>query len=581
MKAKNSAQLEENLKESQFDEMSASTSSEEQEEEEEEEEEVAVQHPKTKLASQDKYFKQQTQVQQSEESSEENSYESEDEMGSFSTKNQTQVLETLLRLKRKDPSIYNTDTKFYSSEEEVVQEGEDIQKGMGKEEQEDTNARPMLLTDFHAEMISHGGEAALEQAEKDFERQKPKTSNLLYNEQQRENLRDFQQQLEQQISDSDSDVDLMDVLEKQPEQFNQQQKISEQKQEDREDQESKREKLLNEVFDEEDEKERFLRDYLLKERWKRGYDDEDEDEGQNEAGGTMQWRGNKGQINEVDTDEDQEQMIRADEFENKYNFRYEEEGGDKIQSFPRQLEGTFRERKSRKKQQRESKAKREAEKKEEQEREVKRQKNVKTSEIKEIIKKVQEEAGGHVDSDKLMKALLSGGDLSEFYEHLDAAFGEEYYAGQDENEKDNNFKKENTNSDSGDVILNGSDGEANEEDDDIDDQEENSEIYTEADKNEDDAYTDEEMGQPTPTSTTTLDENDVGDVDGGSSKGCQVKRLKEFKNLLSQKAEEYHNLDYEEEVDGIKWRFNYTSVPKDNFGLTPEEMLTLNDVLLI
>lgn len=41
--------------------------------------------------------------------------------------------------------------------------------------------------------------------------------------------------------------------------------------------------------------------------------------------------------------------------------------------------------------------------------------------------------------------------------------------------------------------------------------------------------------------------------------------------------EEYHNLDYEDDIDGTKMRFKYTNVPKDDYGLTNEEILLLDD----
>ena len=43
--------------------------------------------------------------------------------------------------------------------------------------------------------------------------------------------------------------------------------------------------------------------------------------------------------------------------------------------------------------------------------------------------------------------------------------------------------------------------------------------------------------------------------------------------------EEYYNLDCEDVIGGgkLKTRFKYTNVPEDDFGLTPEEILLLED----
>jgi hypothetical protein len=43
--------------------------------------------------------------------------------------------------------------------------------------------------------------------------------------------------------------------------------------------------------------------------------------------------------------------------------------------------------------------------------------------------------------------------------------------------------------------------------------------------------------------------------------------------------QEYYDLDCEDIIGGgkVKSRFKYTSVPKENFGLTEEEILLLED----
>ena len=43
--------------------------------------------------------------------------------------------------------------------------------------------------------------------------------------------------------------------------------------------------------------------------------------------------------------------------------------------------------------------------------------------------------------------------------------------------------------------------------------------------------------------------------------------------------EEYYNLDCEDVIGGgtLKTRFKYTSVPKENYGLTEEEIYLLDD----
>lgn len=59
--------------------------------------------------------------------------------------------------------------------------------------------------------------------------------------------------------------------------------------------------------------------------------------------------------------------------------------------------------------------------------------------------------------------------------------------------------------------------------------------------------------------------------------------MKEFqtddKNPLDDLLQEYYDLDCEDTIGGgkVKTRFKYTSVPKEDFGLTNEEILLLDD----
>ena len=47
---------------------------------------------------------------------------------------------------------------------------------------------------------------------------------------------------------------------------------------------------------------------------------------------------------------------------------------------------------------------------------------------------------------------------------------------------------------------------------------------------------------------------------------------------LDQLFDEYHQLDYEDVIaDGVTTRFQYTNVKKDNYGLSNEEILLIDD----
>ncbi len=60
-----------------------------------------------------------------------------------------QVLETLVKIRRQDPSIYNTETKFFGSDEEE-EEGEDDDA----DERPRKKAKPLYLRDAIAKQAS-------------------------------------------------------------------------------------------------------------------------------------------------------------------------------------------------------------------------------------------------------------------------------------------------------------------------------------------------------------------------------------------------------------------------------------------
>ena len=93
-----------------------------------------------------------------------------------------------------------------------------------------------------------------------------------------------------------------------------------------------------------------------------------------------------------------------DQYEQKYNFRYEEEGGDQIQTYGRNIE-SIREKDNKRKGERE---RREERKKEEKERKVKDNLQLKLAKKKEImgrIRKIQEVGQGKGNEIELFEFL--------------------------------------------------------------------------------------------------------------------------------------------------------------------------------
>ncbi|KAJ1885579.1 Ribosome biogenesis protein Kri1, partial [Coemansia sp. IMI 209127] len=91
----------------------------------------------------------------------------------------------------------------------------------------------------------------------------------------------------------------------------------------------------------------------------------------------------------VDNEEDEKDVEFADNFESKYNFRYEEEGANQIKSYAREIEGSVRRKDDRRKLARDRAKERKEELKKEKAEELKRIKNKKKKDILEKLKEIQ------------------------------------------------------------------------------------------------------------------------------------------------------------------------------------------------
>jgi len=126
-----------------------------------------------------------------------------------------------------------------------------------------------------------------------------------------------------------------------------------------------------------DENEKFLRDYILNKRW---VDNENSIPTYDEVVGT--------EYAEHDDEED-EILDQQDEYEAKYNFRYEEEGGTELATHPRDVTDTLRRKDDKRKIKRHEVKERKDKEKVRKEEELKRYKNLKKKEILEKLKEIE------------------------------------------------------------------------------------------------------------------------------------------------------------------------------------------------
>jgi protein KRI1 len=115
----------------------------------------------------------------------------------------------------------------------------------------------------------------------------------------------------------------------------------------------------------------------------------------------MGWK-TKDKINKEDDEsggsdeEDEEFLDKVDEFETKYNFRFEEEGGHSISSHARQVNDSVRVKDSKRKRQRDEKKERKEAEKKAKIAELQRLKNMKKAEIESRLKEIEQATGNKI-----------------------------------------------------------------------------------------------------------------------------------------------------------------------------------------
>lgn len=171
---------------------------------------------------------------------------------------------------------------------------------------------------------------------------------------------------------------------------------------------------------------KFLRDYLTNRRWK----SESDSFGSYSSGPAPN---NSGQAREgeqdgvIDLEGDLEDVEEAEEFERNYNFRFEEgTEATEVKTFPRQIDGSLRKKKTKRQNARERASDRKEEQKALKSEEIKRLKNLKQQEILDKLKAIKE-ITGH-DAAGLDGVDLEGDfDPDAHEQQMRAVFTDQYY----------------------------------------------------------------------------------------------------------------------------------------------------------
>uniref|UniRef100_A0A9J7XUL2 Protein KRI1 homolog n=2 Tax=Cyprinus carpio TaxID=7962 RepID=A0A9J7XUL2_CYPCA len=467
---------------------------------------------------------------------------------------------TLSLLKKKDPKIYQKDVKFYT--EDPSGSGSDDQPSTSKKSE-----KPMFLKDYERKVVLERGGAA----------------SPTYIQEQKELQQSFRKFVHD--SDDESSDDGGPLLTR---------RTKTQEEKDKEDadyvewlkgqaelegeEEVKDMKYLRDYWNnpELDEKESFLRDYMLN----KGYLEEDEADRIPTYNEMMQ--------DDVDDSEEEGESFlhKQEDFERHYNFRFEEPDAGKIKTYPRNIATSVRSKDDRRKRKREEVKERKEKEKEQKQQQLKELKNLKRAEIMDKLKKLQELTGN--EKMAFNDVDLEGDfDPQQHDQLMQKFFGDEYY-GENEEEKpqfdDDDDLAENWNWDT---------WAGNEENED--------EYGDEEDRAAEEDY-EPTCGDPDFIMDADYDpsQQPVSKKKRKKEREQRKKKTKEDAPLMGKKRkkshfaeiitknkpvfdpkektfeqylDEYYKLDYEDIIDDLPCRFRYREVVQNDFGLTADEIL--------
>lgn len=301
---------------------------------------------------------------------------------------------------------------------------------------------------------------------------------------------------------------------------------------------------------------KFLRDYILKAKYK---ENTKRIPTCDEVLGDIQ--------DEAQLSEDERDIEQQEEFEKKYNFRFEEPDQEFIKSYPRTIDWSVRTSDDRRKQKRQELKERKTREKEQQRQELEILKEIKRKEIQDKINKLKMVTGTDtlpINDDFLIEDF----DPEEHDRKMQEMFNDEYYQ-VDEGEDKPEYPE-----DIDDLKI-----------DDFDnyDPNEDPEIAGDEDDNEDDA---EEAGPSAADRKKEFQEEVLQSSRGRRGR----KRQSKFKQMLKREKpvfdpedektygeyiDEYYKMDYEDMIGDIKCRFKYVETVPNDFGLTTAEVGSL------
>jgi protein KRI1 len=448
-----------------------------------------------------------------------------------SSRRDREFFDALIKVKKQDPVIKNKDVNLFESEESEDDENNNKKKKKKK---------AMYLKDVVAKhLIEEGPE--FEEEEREIEKKKKS-----YAEEQEDIRRDFLKAAEAAEKEEDGEGELLKMKEMGDE---------------GEDEEESGEfvRKLDEYFGGDGEVEdngiKFLKEYFRNRMWV------DKERKCREVG--------EEELEHVSEDE------REIERQEEYEYRFQENVGDRVMGHSRKVEGSVRKQANARKEQRRSKEERMEAARVEREEELKHLKNLKKEEMDEKVRRIMRTAGIREDEvvELSRKELEEEFDPEEYDRLMEKAFGDEYYGKED---VDPEF---------------GSGGDEDEDEGEIEkpDFEEEDELLG-LPKGWDEcgsgggflAAREMALKRKAENAIENDQEEEEEEEEEEKVEGSKRKRKRRKRIALLQKAkeammEEFYKLDYEDTIGDLKTRFKYAKTKPNRFGLSPAELFTVNE----
>ena len=421
-----------------------------------------------------------------EEAEDEDEDEEEDDSGSLLTPAlDVKIHETLNAIKRKDPIVYDASRRFFAEEEE--EEG-----GEGEEEQKqaETTKPAVTVRDLLLQSMQDDDEEEEEREEKG--QQRPLT-----HVQEQHALKQSLLKATQGAAGEEEDDELFTVRVRDSESSAAPLSPSS----------SSAEAPLSSA--------EFLRSFLSEQWWRQP------------ASALPSYERIKGEaapplLLQPDSEDDAE-VEAGEEWEQRYNFRYQEEGGSRVQTYPRDIADSLRRKDDRRKVRREKKRERKEQERRRQEEELKRLKRERMRQLEERLAKIAEAGGVELQQGAAATRLQLDGawDAAEHERAMAAMYGQDYYDQQP------------------------------------DDDEAIAQLLRDDQAEDGDAAA---AGRHRPLSFASA----------SASASLSAAR--------QQGLDAVYALDYEDVIaDGLRTRFHYTQVAPDSFGLTLQQLLQRED----